>query len=297
MKLINRRYVFASVEDCRYTNYSTFYLSLPELETEPHLEHRLFVNKMILPYNWKSVDSTNNRFTVGGVDYTLTEGNPNIIDLLDDINDKQNYLFASFNRITSKVSFSNVSASSKTLNTNCYKPLGMDTSTPTINAGAIYTAPNIVDVRPKPIVEIHVDTGTAGQEIYNGGEIKNTGVLAAIGMDVSVYSHKIWIDRDAMFWANITNQNREIRVDIRDTDGNNIIPQTSPYFVFGINTYRDDERQLLQTQEEALKLMRYDLLLKDTQAELPAPVPSNEWNRYALTGADIGEQVISPYQQ
>lgn len=298
MKLLDRKYVFANVADCRHDNFGSFYVSLPELPVGESLYNRMYIKKLIMPYDWRRVESGRDTLTVNGSVKYLTIGNPNILDLVDELNSIQTTFSVKFNRITSRLSFTNTTNGSKTLSTTANALLGMSTATQTVSSGETYTCEDMVDVRPTPIIEIRVDVGTAGQEVYDGGQIKNTGVLAAILMNVPLYSHKLWIDENGLYWADVSNENKEIRLTITDTDGNLIVPQTSPYFVIGLDTYRDDEREILKTQQEALKLQQYAMILSHAASE-PIPIPpqplenpeQSGYENYQLTGADLGRQL------
>lgn len=237
------------------------------LETGKNIVHRMYIKKAILPYNWKRVEADTKSFTIDASTYYLTEGNPNILDLITELNALQTILMFSFNRITSRIEITNNSdTNSRTFTTTAWEMMGaVQNTTYTVLALSNISLPNPVDVRPPAVVELRVDLTTQGQEIYadgsNKGNIRNTGVLCAIGIDVPMYSHKIWTDNEGFYFADVSNENREVNFRITDANERPIIPQTSPYFVIAVATYRDDERELLETQKEALKLQQYQLIL------------------------------------
>lgn len=260
--LIKRQYIFVSVEDAEYTNLGRFKLSLPQMETGDNIINRMYIKKAIIPYNWRRVTTTNKTLTINGVNYSLTEGNPNIIDLIQDINNIQTTLTATFNRITSKIEWFNNTASAVTFSTTAYEMLGaVKGATYTMPALQTYVLPRIVDVRPTPIIEVRVDVATAGYEISNGGDISNTNILCAISMNVPVYSHKVWIDDNALYFADVTNENRDLTLTITDTHGMIIEPQSSPYFVIGIDTLANYQSEQSELQRELVKLQKYNLIL------------------------------------
>lgn len=270
MKLKTRKYIFASVADCRRESKGDFYLKLPELDTETYTTNRLFIKKGIIPYNWKRVTSTTKTITYihqNGTTHTwyLTEGNPSILDLIANMTTLfGNDLDFEFDYIQSRFIFHNHNQNqSFTLATTAYEMLGFEDASPvTIPGATSYITPNPVDVRPSPIIEIRCDVSTEGQEVLDNGTIADTPILCAIAMDVQPFSHKVWLDDNGLYFADITNENRELRFTLTDTNGRYIEPQSYPYFIFGIDTYVDDERALLDTQQEALKLQKYDILLR-----------------------------------
>lgn len=301
MKLINRSYVFANVKDTTYVNYGDFYIPIPTLpETTKYMTTRLFIKKVILPYDWKRVDSTNNQITIVNLqnnttaNYYLTEGNPNVIDLVDELNTLQTDFTVSFNRITSRLSFHNTKGHGHTLSTTANELLGIPAGPHTVNGNETYIAPNPVDVRPYPIVEFRIDVNTAGQEVFNK-QVNNTGILCAVAMNVPLYGHKVWVDDAGLYWCDITNINKDLHIKITNPDGIAIIPQTSPYFVLGFDTYIDEEAQLLEVQREALKLQQYSMVLNhapkediNLPPELAAPIGEST---YQLSTLDLGEQI------
>lgn len=260
--LIKSQYVFVSVEDADHDNLGKFRVTLPQLQTGENIYNRLYIKKAIIPYNWKRVTETSKTITINNVPYELTEGNPNILDLIKEINTIQTAVTATFNRITSKIEWYNNTAGNVTLTTDAHEMLGAI-------AGQTYTwgiqetlvFPRVVDVRPTPIVEVRVDVATAGAEILPEGKISNTNILSAISMNVPVYSHKVWIDDQAMYYADVTNENRDITMTLTDTSGVLIIPQTPPYFVIGIDTLANHQREMVDLQKESVKLQRYNLIL------------------------------------
>jgi hypothetical protein len=269
MKLINRRYVFTNVKDTNYLDKGKFQIVLPELEIANHINHRLFIKKCIIPYNWKRVTSTTKTITYvhqNGTTHvwSLTEGNPSLLDLQTELTTLfGNNLDFTFDRIQSRFIFSNHNQNqSFTLSTTAWEMLGFsNASAVTIEGGSSYTCPNPVDLRPSPIVEIRADITTAGHEIHNG-DIKNTNVLCAIAMNVQPFSHKVWVDDNGLYFAEITNENRAIMIEMTTPDNDRIVPQTFPYFIFGVDSFQDDEKSILETQRESLKLQKYSLLMR-----------------------------------
>lgn len=277
MKLLQRQYLFVNVADTNYSNYGTFRVMLPQTETGKNIINRLYIKKAIIPYNWRRVDSTTKTITIDATDYYLTEGNPNILDLITELNTIQTVLVFTFNRITSRIEITNQSATNaRTFSTTAWEMMGaVSGTTYNIGTSSSISLPNPVDVRPSPILEIRVDMTTAGQEVFvsgvEKGVIRNTGVLCAIGIDVPMYSHKVWVDDEGFYFADVSNESREITFRLTDPNEKAIIPQTSPYFVIAVATYRDDERELLETQKEALKLQQYNLLLSHGMDGTQAP--------------------------
>lgn len=268
MKLLARNYVFANVADTIHTSFGAFRVQLPDLHTGKNIYNRLYIKKCVIPYNWKRVTANTKTLTIDGVAHNITEGNYNILNLVTELNAVQPHIHIHFNQITSRLSFHNHNSGHDVVfSSTAWEMLGLADSSPiTILRTETYEAPNPVDVRPKPVIEIRVDVSTAGQEIIEDptegkGQIQNTNILCAIAMDVPIYSHKVWIDDNGLYFANVTNENREIHFTITDTNGNLITPQSSPYFIIGVDTYRDDERELLDVQKEALKLQQYNMLL------------------------------------
>lgn len=260
--LIKSQYVFVNVEDADHDSLGRFQVALPQLETGENIINRMYIKKAIIPYNWKRVTSTTNTITLNGTPYTLTEGNPNILDLISEINSIQSLVTASFNRIKSKIEWYNNTAGNVSMTTTAYEMLGaIKGVTYTWGIQETLVLPNVIDVRPTPIIEIRVDVATAGHEIASDGNITNTNVLCAIGMNTPVYGHKIWIDDQAMYYADVTNENRDLTMTITDVNGNQIIPQTSPYFVIGIDTLQNYQNDMVNLQKESVKLQRYNLIL------------------------------------
>lgn len=261
MKLKETKYVFCDVQDTRYITLGDFRLFLPELDTAPNLSHRLFIKKAVIPFNWKTITSTTNIIRINNVDRTLQEGIPNVTDLVTMLNTAQNVFLVTFDKVASRLVWTNVSGATATINSTTCTLLGLTTLPVMVSAGGVYTSPNILDIRPPAICQIRIDAPTAGQEVITGGEVRNTGLLAAIAMDCPIYSHKIWTDT-GLFFAPINNDARELRIQLTDQHDNPIVPQTSPYFVWGIDTYIDEEKELLQTQQKSLELQKYGLLLQ-----------------------------------
>lgn len=273
MKLIDRKYIFADVKDTEYVNYGKFRIDLPDLPTDKNVIHRLFLKKVVMPYNWKaSIGNTFTHYdpTHGTTVHTFPDGNYSILTLLETMTPWfPNDFVVTFNQITSRLVFTNNGNNPNhdvNISTTAWKMLGFaNSSSVFIEHGTTWTTPYPIDLRPIPIIEIRTDCTTAGQEIRNiGGEVEvsDTTILCAIAMDVPVFSHKIWLDDGGSYFATLVNQYRSVHFTITDTDGNPIVPQSSPYFVIGIDSYRDDEAELLSTQMESLKLQRYNMLLK-----------------------------------
>lgn len=261
MKLKETRYLFCDVQDTRYITLGDFRLFLPELDTAPNLSHRLFIKKAVIPFNYKTITSTTNIIRINNVNRTLQEGIPNVTDLVSMLNTVQNVFIVTFDKVASRLVWTNVTGATATINSTTCNLLGLTTFPVNVSSGGSYTSPNILDIRPPAICQIRIDAPTAGQEVIAGGEVRNTGLLAAIAMDCPIYSHKIWTDT-GLFFAPINNDARELRIRLTDQHDNPIAPQTSPYFVWGIDSYIDEERQLLETQKTALELQKYDLLLR-----------------------------------
>lgn len=268
--LVKSQYIFVSVDDADHDSLGQFKITLPILQTGEKVFNRLYIKKAIIPYNWQRVTATTKTLTINGTPYELTEGNPNILDLIKNINEIQSLIVATFNRITSKIEWANQTGGNITLSSDAYEMLGLEQGvTYTWGIQETLISPRVIDVRPTPIVEIRVDLATAGLEIFDEGKISNTNILAAIGMNVPVYGHKVWIDDQAMYYADITNENRDITIIMTDTNGNPIVPQTAPYFVIGIDTLINHQGELVDLQKESLKLQRYNLILSHGE-ETPA---------------------------
>jgi len=268
MKLTDRRYIFCNVKDTLYLDKGKFQILLPDLNEGKNLIHRLFIKKCVIPYNWKVVTSTTKTITTIQNSITktlsLTEGNPTLIDLQTNLTTLfGNDVTYIFDRIQSRFIFTNPSIShALSISTTAFQLLGFPNSNPvTILAGASYTTENPVDLRPSPIVEIRADINTAGYEIKNN-DINNTNILCAIAMDTQPFSHKVWVDDNGLYFAEITNESRSITIEMTTPDNERIIPQTFPYFIFGIDSFIDDEKFILETQRESLKLQKYSLLLR-----------------------------------
>lgn len=260
--LIKRQYVFVSVEDADHDSLGRFKVALPQLQTGDNIINRMYIKKAIIPYNWKRVTADSKTITLNGTSYELTEGNPNILDLIKDINAIQTDVTATFNRITSKIEWYNNTQGNITMTTTAHEMLGaVAGQSYTWGIQETLTLPRVVDVRPTPIVEVRVDVATAGNEILSGGEISNTNILCAIAMNCPVYSHKVWIDDNALYFADVTNENRDLTLTMTDINGVLIEPQTPPYFVVGIDTMVNYQSEQTDLQKELVKLQKYNLIL------------------------------------
>ena len=107
-------------------------------------------------------------------------------------------------------------------------------------------------------------------------------------MDCPLYSHKVWKDDGSLYFTDITNTHKDMHFTMTNVHGVPIIPQSSPYFVVGFDTYLDEEKELLKVQQEALKLQTYDVLLKHggNQQMSGEVIPVN----YELSSANPGQQ-------
>ena len=278
MKLINTTYINANVADCRKVNNGDFTMEMPVLPTGEDLLHRLYLIKAVIPYNWQTVYSPYHQFTINTTTYTLTTGIPNILDFIANINSLQNTVVASLNRIANKINYQNTTASSVTLSSTCAL-LGLSGTLP-IPANSTVSAPNLVDMRPSPVIQFRCNLPTAMWEVINTGnsEIRNTSILAVMSMgNTPLYGHFIWrAAYDAHYEADVKDlSNALVSFQMLDTDDVPIIPQTPPIFIFAVDTYRDDEAEILDTQKEILKLSRYDILLRNQALikQEPTPVP------------------------
>lgn len=267
MKLIDTIYINAYVNDCRKINNGNFYVDIPSLPSEPGITHKLYLIKAVIPYNWQTVYSGKDTFTIDATTYTLTHGIPNILDFIEEINTLQSTIVATFNRIANRIYYYNPSLSTVVLSATS-PLLGLNGSPLSIPGGTTVAAPALIDMRPSPLIQLRSSLPTAMWEIINTGntsETRNTSILAVISMgNTPLYSHMIWRGGvDAHYTAEITDQNMMVQFEMLDMDDNPIIPQTPPTFVFSVESYRDDEKQILDTQQEILKLARYDMLLKN----------------------------------
>jgi len=271
MKLKTRKYVFCNVKDTLHRDTGDFSVILPELETGQNIYNRLYIKKCSIPYNWKRVTSTTKTITTIQNSITktlsLTEGNPSLIDLQTNMTTLfGNDVTFTFDRIQSRFIFTNPSVShTLTISTTAFEVLGFTDSTPiTILANSSYTTPNPIDLRPPSILEVRCDVTTEGQEIRDG-LLYDTNILCAIAMNVAPFSHKIWIDDQGLYFADISNENRSIRITFTSPDGTRILPQSYSYFIFGVDTFEDDEKALLNTQKESLKLQKYAMIMRKTR--------------------------------
>lgn len=268
MKLIDTKYVFVNVKDCEYRTFGDFNIPLPNFKSGRGLISHMYIKKSIIPYDWKAFTSANNQITItdgiSPITITLTEGNPNIYDLITEINNLQTKVVATFSRTASKISFKNKTLQTLTITTTSNK-LGI-TSPLTILPVATTTCQAIIDLAPDRILIIKSELPTSGEEVYissdGAGQTKDTGVLSAISMDVPPYSHKIWRDFGGFYYSYITPTTKSIRFWFENTDGVPITPQTPPFLVMAIETYQDDSGELLSTQQEALRLQKFAMLMK-----------------------------------
>lgn len=273
MKLIDTRYVFLNVKDCEYRTYGDFNVPLPEFRGGAGLFHHLYIKKSIIPYDWKAFTSANNQITITDgitpITITLTEGNPNIYDLITEINALQIKVVASFNRTASKIYFKNNTPSTLTITTTSNK-LGI-TAPLVIPSGQIGIGQAIIDLAPDRILIVKSELPTSGEEVYistdGAGQTKDTGVLSAISMDVPPYSHKIWRDLGGFYYSYVQPTTKSIRFWFENVDGQYLVPQTSPFLVIAVETYQDDSGQLLTTQQESLRLQKFSLLMNAQKAE------------------------------
>ena len=272
MKLKTRKYVFCNVKDTLHRDTGDFSVILPELETGQNIYNRLYIKKCSIPYNWKRVTSTTKQMTYihqnGQTrNWVFTEGNPSLTDLTTEMTSLfANDLDFEFDRIQSRFIFHNHTGNqSFTIATTAYEMFGFTDANPiTIQAGAYYTTPNPIDLRPPSILEVRCDVTTEGQEIRDG-LLYDTNILCAIAMNVAPFSHKIWIDDQGLYFADISNENRSIRITFTSPDGTRILPQSYSYFIFGVDTFEDDEKALLNTQKESLKLQKYAMIMRKTR--------------------------------
>lgn len=270
MKLISSKNIFANVADCKYNNFGKFRVPIPVLPQEQGLIHKLSCKKIILPYNWlRVISGLNDTITLVinsiTTTITITSGNPNIVDLITFINNYQTKVLATFNRMNSKIEWNNQCSEQATitLSTTAIELLGI-TSSLTIPYLATETSQSIVDVRPAPIVQIKITSGTNNEEVFNSGSLKNSGVLLTIGMDTPLYGINIYEDAEGDYETEITKEMREISVRITDVNDNILIPQTSPYFTFCIQSYRDTDEESMSIQKEQLQLKKMGMILKHT---------------------------------
>lgn len=270
MKLVDTKYIFVNVADTEHVSYGDFKIPLPQFQTGVGVYNHMYIKKHVIPYDWKAFSSGNNTIsiTIGAKTYvyTLTEGNPNIYDLVTEINTIQSYFTVSFNRTASKLYWKNNTAFSATLASSAYKKLGLASTGMVVFAGAISPSPNIVDVAPARILIIKSELPSSGEEVYIStsvtGETRDTGIVSAICMDVPPYSHKVWRDMGGFYYSYIQKTTQSVRFWFEDVDGNKIVPQTPPFLVIAVETYKDDSGELLSTQQEALRLQKFALLVK-----------------------------------
>lgn len=273
MKVIETTYLNVNVADTRRINNGHFYVEIPNLLQGESVTHRLYIIKAIIPYNWQTVTDGQDTFTISDPNpttYTLTTGIPNVLDLMGNINYLQSKISFTFNRIANKWEIYNLTANNITLTSTC-PLLGLGGNPLVIPALTMVQAPDLIDMRPQPVIQLRCNLPTAMWEIINNqgtSEIRNTSVLAVIGMGgTPLYSHLIWRSGvDALYMAELGNApNTEVEFEMLDTEDNPIVPQTPPIFVLAVETLRDDEERILKTQEEILKLAQYDMLLKNQQ--------------------------------
>lgn len=268
MKIIDTTYINVNVADARRLNYGHFFTEIPQLPVGEGIKHRLYLIKAIIPYDWQTVYAGRDTYTINGTPYTLTHGIPNIVDLIASMNFQQPDCAILFNRISNRIEYINTTGTTMTVSSTC-PLLGLGGTTLTIPAGATAIAPNLVDMRPAPIIQLRCSLPTAMWEITNTGgtsEVRNTSVLAVLGMaSTPLYAHLIWRGGfDALYVAQVGDDpNVQVEFEMLDTEDNPIIPQTPPIFVYAIESYRDDEYEILNTQKEVLKLQRYDILLRN----------------------------------
>ena len=275
MKLVDTKYIFVNIADTEHISYGDFRIPLPQFQTGTGVYNHMYIKKHVIPYDWKAFNSGNNTLTITVNTtvhtYTLTEGNPNVMDLVAEINSLQTYVTASFNRTSSKISWKNNTVSTVYISAGAYKKIGLNASALTVATATTVASPNIVDVAPARILIIKSELPSSGEEVYISssvtGETRDTGIVSAICMDVPPYSHKVWRDMGGFYYSYIQKTTQSVRFWFEDVDGNKIVPQTPPFLVVAVETYKDDSGELLSTQQEALRLQKFALLVKGQKSK------------------------------
>ena len=93
MRVLDRKTLY--LNSIGQTNKSAFNVLLPQsifqLVDNTYNYIRVYFKNIIIPNNFNNINSTNNAYMWNGTTYTITQGDPNIYDIIAEFRRKQYY--------------------------------------------------------------------------------------------------------------------------------------------------------------------------------------------------------------
>lgn len=124
MRVLDRKTLY--LNSIGQTNKSAFNVLLPQsifqLVDNTYNYIRVYFKNIIIPNNFNNINSTNNVYTWNGTTYTITQGDPNIYDIIAELNG--NGLQASYDPTTSLVTIASAGTLNLSVSNTCASILG-----------------------------------------------------------------------------------------------------------------------------------------------------------------------------
>ena len=264
MKLVKITSLYVNFSDCEGDN-NTVTIQLPALtQISERSVFRLRLTKAFLSYDWPAMSA--DTFSINGTEFPLLDGSPTVLDLQNEVNGLASSLVCYFDTVRGRFTFTNKGKSDVTLSTTAVRAFGMPGEL-TVPAGRSVAAPNQADVRAPYIVQIRLSIPSPGYQAQLG-ELVQTGLIGVVPLDVSPFALKAW---EAGFgdvsFVEIQNIKQVLRISLEDAEENAITPITSPYLVFAVEEWLDDEQELLMHAAEQTRLKKLGLLINNQTIE------------------------------
>lgn len=246
MRVLDRKTLY--LNSIGQTNKSAFNVLLPQsifqLVDNTYNYIRVYFKNIIIPNNFNNINSTNNVYTWNGTTYTITQGDPNIYDIIAELNG--NGLQASYDPTTSLVTIASAGTLNLSVSNTCAPLLGF--------VAGSYTTPAIgtIPVNVQLTQSIFIQSSIAVESSYEitNKQIQSCEKMIQIPIIVPRYTNVVYQDdsgRNAIELQNPKYQN--ISFFLTD-DSENVLNVLGDWsMVLVVEIVQDQEMELLQVVE------------------------------------------------
>ncbi len=246
MRVLDRKTLY--LNSIGESNKSSFNILLPQsifqLIDNTYNYIRVYFKNIIIPNNFNSINSTNNTYIWNGVSYTISQGDPDIYDIIDELN--SNGLQVSYDQKTSLITVGTAGVLDLSVSNTCSSILGF--------VPGSYTTPatGTIPVNVHLTQSIFLSSSIAVESSYEivNKQIQSSEKMIQLPIIVPRYSNIVYSDdigRNAIEMDNPKYQN--ISFFLTDDSGNmlNVLSDWSMTLI--VEVVQDQSLELLHVVE------------------------------------------------